>query len=467
MRFSFLTSCRWLTIGLLSLTLANVSSKNICAQNNTKPNLLIFYSDDQGWGETGCYGNNEIPTPNIDALAANGIRFTQGYVAATYCSPSRAGLLTGKYPTRFGHEFNAVANKSGLRLDQVTLANRLKDLGYATCCVGKWHLGNSDPYRPTKRGFDEFFGTLANTPFFHPKNFVDSRISNDVREVTDDSFYTTDAYAQRSIDWLDKNKDKSWFLYLPFNAQHAPLEAPKKYLDRFPNIQDEKRRLFAAMLSAQDDAIGQVMAKLRQMGQEENTLIFYIADNGGPTQVTTSKNGGLRGFKMTTFEGGPRVPFISQWKGHWPAGKVYDYPVMNLDVVPTMLAATGNKIAESEKLDGVDLAPFLTGQNSQRPHQTMYWRFGQQWAIRHGDLKLVVSRGGSGKPELYDLSKDQSESSDLATSRPEDVKKLQAMWDVWSAQQAPPSAIDGPANQKAANPKARPRPLARSNDDRI
>ena len=161
MRFSFLTSCRWLTIGLLSLTIANVSSKNICAQNNTKPNLLIFYSDDQGWGETGCYGNNEIPTPNIDALAANGIRFTQGYVAATYCSPSRAGLLTGKYPTRFGHEFNAVANKSGLRLDQVTLANRLKDLGYATCCVGKWHLGNSDPYRPTKRGFDEFFGTLA------------------------------------------------------------------------------------------------------------------------------------------------------------------------------------------------------------------------------------------------------------------------------------------------------------------
>jgi arylsulfatase A-like enzyme len=467
MRFSYLTSCRWLTIGLLSLTLANVSSKNICAQNNTKPNLLIFYSDDQGWGETGCYGNNEIPTPNIDALAANGIRFTQGYVAATYCSPSRAGLLTGKYPTRFGHEFNAVANKSGLRLDQVTLANRLKDLGYATCCVGKWHLGNSDPYRPTKRGFDEFFGTLANTPFFHPKNFVDSRISNDVREVTDDSFYTTDAYAQRSIDWLDKNKDKSWFLYLPFNAQHAPLEAPKKYLDRFPNIQDEKRRLFAAMLSAQDDAIGQVMAKLRQMGQEENTLIFYIADNGGPTQVTTSKNGGLRGFKMTTFEGGPRVPFISQWKGHWPAGKVYDYPVMNLDVVPTMLAATGNKIAESEKLDGVDLAPFLTGQNSQRPHQTMYWRFGQQWAIRHGDLKLVVSRGGSGKPELYDLSQDQSESSDLATSRPEDVKKLQAMWDDWSAQQAPPSAIDGPANQKAGNRKARPRPLARSNDDRI
>lgn len=454
MRLSFLTFCHTLCVSVLGFCLANFTLKQACAQNSGKPNLLIFYSDDQGWGETGCYGNKEIPTPNIDALAANGVRFTQGYVAATYCSPSRAGLLTGKYPTRFGHEFNAVANKSGLRLDQVTLANRLKDLGYATCCVGKWHLGNSEPYRPTQRGFDEFFGTLANTPFFHPRNFIDSRISNEVREVTDDSFYTTDAYAERSIDWLEKNKDKSWFLYLPFNAQHAPLEAPQKYLDRFPNITDEKRKLFAAMLSAQDDAIGRVMAKLRQMGQEENTLVFYIADNGGPTQATTSKNGGLRGFKMTTFEGGPRVPYISQWKGHWPAGKVYDFPVMNLDVVPTMLAATGNKIAESEKLDGVDLAPFITGQNSARPHETMYWRFGPQWAIRHGDLKLVVSRGGSGKPELYDLSKDQSESSDLATSRPEDVKKLQAMWDAWSAQQAPPSAVDAPANQKAGNQKA-------------
>jgi arylsulfatase A-like enzyme len=334
------------------------------------------------------------------------------------------------------------------------LANRLKELGYATCCVGKWHLGRSEEYKPTKRGFDEFFGTLANTPFFHPTNFIDSRVSNDIQEVTDENFYTTDAYAERSVDWLEKNKDKSWFLYLPFNAQHAPLEAPQKYLDRFPDIKDPKRQLFAAMLSAQDDAIGRVMTKVRELGHEENTLVFYIADNGGPTQSTTSQNGGLRGFKMTTYEGGPRVPFISQWKGHWPAGKVYENPVMNLDVVPTMMAATGHKIADSEKLDGVDLAPFLSGQNSARPHETMYWRFGPQWAIRHGDLKLVVSRGGSGKPELYDLAKDFSESNDLAGSLPDEVQKLQAMWDTWSAQQAPPSAIDGPANQKGQNRKA-------------
>jgi len=462
MNLSFSAIRNLVTVSFMSFAMANIPiEQNSYAQEKSKPNLLVFYSDDQGWGELGCYGDKQIPTPNIDALAANGIRFTQGYVAATYCSPSRAGLLTGRYPTRFGHEFNAVANKTGLRLDQVTLANRLKDLGYATCCVGKWHLGREEPYRPTKRGFDEFFGTLANTPFFHPTNFIDSRVSNQVQEVTDKSFYTTDAYAQHSVDWLERNKDNSWFLYLPFNAQHAPLQAPQKYLDRFPNIKDEKRRLFAAMLSAQDDAVGQVMAKVRQMGQEDNTLVFYIADNGGPTQSTTSKNGGLRGFKMTTFEGGPRVPFISQWKGHWPAGKVYEYPVMNLDVLPTMLAATGHPIANSEKLDGVDLAPYLTGKNNDRPHNTMYWRFGEQWAIRDGDLKLVVSRGGSGKPELYDLSKDLGEKNDLATNRPEDVRKLQAMWDAWSAEQAPPTAKDTPANQKANNAKARKQSAAK------
>src|SRR4051812_37103762 len=177
-----------------------------------KPNLVIFYADDLGWGECGCQGNKDIPTPHIDSIAANGVRFTQGYVAATYCSPSRAGLMTGRYPTRFGHEFNSVANVTGLHLQETTLADRLKSLGYATVCVGKWHLGMKPEYRPTKRGFDEFFGTLANTPFFHPRAFVDSRVSDEVREITDDSFYTTDAYSQRALDWLEKNRSQPKFL---------------------------------------------------------------------------------------------------------------------------------------------------------------------------------------------------------------------------------------------------------------
>jgi arylsulfatase A-like enzyme len=418
-----------------------------------KPNLVIFYADDLGWGELGCQGNKEIPTPHIDSIAKNGVRFTQGYVAATYCSPSRAGLLTGRYPTRFGHEFNSVANVTGLHLKEVTLAERLKELGYATACIGKWHLGHGPDYRPTKRGFDEFFGTLANTPFFHPTNFVDSRISNDVRKITDESFYTTDAYADRSLDWLEKNKSKPWFLYLPFNAQHAPLQSPKKYLDRFPNITDEKRKLFAGMMAAMDDAVGRVLAKIRELGQEENTMIYFIGDNGGPTASTTSQNGPLRGFKMTTFEGGPRVPFLAQWKGRFPAGKTYDLPVMNLDVLPTIVAAAGGAIPASAKLDGVDLTPFVTGSNPARPHQTLYWRYGPQWAVRHGDYKLVVSRGGSGKPELYNLAADISEAKDLAAAQPEKMKELQALWDKWSAEQAPPSAPDSTPETKAAKKK--------------
>ena len=428
------------------------------SSNAAQPNIVIFYADDLGWGEISAQGfSKDIPTPHIDSLAQNGLRFTNGYVAATYCSPSRAGLMTGRYPTRFGHEFNTVANTVGLRSDQTTMATRLKALGYATAAIGKWHLGNQPENRPTKRGFDEFFGTLNNTPFFHPTNFIDSRISNEVREVTDDTFYTTNAYADRAVDWLEKNQAKPCFLYLPFNAVHAPLQAPKKYLDRFPNITDEKRKTFAAMMSAMDDAIGRVLTKIRALGQEENTLVFFISDNGGPTASTTSYNGPLRGFKMTTFEGGPRVPFIAQWKGKIPAGKTYDFPVMNLDVLPTALIAAGGKPEASWSLDGVDLMPYLTGKTS-RPHQTLYWRYGPQWAIRHGDLKLVVSKGGSGRPELYDLATDIGESKDLASAQPAKVKELQALWDKWSAEQAPastPDASGGGATKKNKKKKGK------------
>lgn len=424
------------------------STQRVTAETK-KPNLLIFYADDLGYGECGVYGCKDIPTPHIDSLAKNGVKFTQGYVAATYCSPSRAGLMTGRYPTRFGHEFNTVARDSGLSLSETTLAERLKGMGYATCAIGKWHLGQSEPYRPMKRGFDEFFGTLGNTPFFHPTNFVDSRVSPDIQSITDPNFYTTDQYAVRAVDWLERHKSEPWFLYLPFNAQHAPLQAPQKYLERFPNLND-KRKIFAAMMSSMDDAIGRVMAKVRELGQDENSLVFFIADNGGPTASTTSNNGLLRGFKMNTFEGGPRVPFLAQWKGKFPAGSVYEHPVMNLDVLPTLIAAAGGTIDPAWKLDGVDLLPYVTGAQKERPHQTLYWRFGEQWAVRHGDYKLVISKGGTGKPELYNLASDIGESNNLASSQPDKVAELQKLYDSWSSEQAEPAARD---NDKAARKK--------------
>jgi arylsulfatase A-like enzyme len=210
-----------------------------------------------------------------------------------------------------------------------------------------------------------------------------------------------------------------------------------------------------------DDAVGAVMAEVRRQSAEENSLVFYIGDNGGPTQSTTSQNGPLRGFKMTTFEGGPRVPFIGQWKGIWPAGATYDKPVMNLDVLPTAVAAAGGKIDTAwkhegpegagivgQKLDGVDLTPFVTGKNDARPHENLFWRYGEQWAVRSGDWKLVVSRGGSGKPELYDLGRDVGEANDLASAEPSKVAQLQKLYDGWNARQAEPTARDNP-NKKA------------------
>ncbi len=407
---------------------------------SAKPNILIFLGDDLGYGELGCQGNPQIPTPHIESLAKGGIRFTAGYVSGPYCSPTRAGLMTGRYQTRFGHEFNPPPNSEhGLPLSETTIAQRLKALGYLTCAVGKWHLGGTPSHRPMQRGFDEFYGTLANTPFFHPTKFVDSRKSSEVQPIEDPEFYTTDAYAERAVDWLERRQNEPWFLYLPFNAQHAPLQATPKYLERFAQITDEKRRTFAAMLSAMDDAVGRVVSKVRELGQEENTLIVYFTDNGGPTAQTTSRNDPLRGFKATTWEGGVRVPFIMQWKGTLPAGKVYEHPIIQLDLLPTCIAAAGGKVDPAWKLDGVDLLPYLTGANNGKPHETLYWRFGPQWAIRHGDHKLLVGRDGSGKPELYDLVQDISESKDLAAAQPDKASELQALYDQWNAPLPAPS----------------------------
>jgi arylsulfatase A-like enzyme len=423
-----------------------------------KPNILVFLCDDTGWAEFGFQGNKQIPTPNIDSIAKNGVRFTQGYVAATYCSPCRAGLMTGRYPTRFGHEFNSISRESGLPLDETTMADRFKSLGYATCAVGKWHLGQKPEYRPTARGFDEFYGTLANSAFFHPMQFMDSRDPKEPYRVTDDDFYTTDAYAERAADWIGKQGDKPWFLYVPFNAQHAPLQATKKYLDRFKNIKKENRRKFAAMMSAMDDAVGQILDKVREMGEEENTLIFFLSDNGGPTGSTTSRNNPLRGFKSTTWEGGTRVPFCVQWKGHLPAGETYENPVLNLDILPTSLAAAGVEADPEWKLDGVNLLPYLEGKNEDRPHTTLYWRFGPQWAVRHGDFKLV---GGNVKGELYNLTDDISESKNLAATNPDKVRELKTLWDTWSAEQAPPATPKESPNKQQKR-KQRQRAKARA-----
>lgn len=442
----------------LAALIASVLAATASAAEPRKPNILVFLADDLGYGELSCQGNPEIPTPNIDAIAKAGVRFTHGYVSGPYCSPTRAGLMTGRYQTRFGHEYNSVAEIFGLSQNETTMAERLKAIGYATALVGKWHLGQKPGVLPMDRGFDEFYGTLNNTSFFNPRLFIDSRVSPDVREMKDPEFYTTLAYARRSADWLERNKEKPWFLYLAFNAVHAPLQAPRSYLDRFPDIRDERRRTYAAMTAAMDDAVGQVMARLRQLGQEENTLVFFLSDNGGPTASTTSRNDPLRGFKITTWEGGVRVPFMVQWKGKIPAGRIDDRPVIQLDILPTAVAAAGARVDPSWRLDGVDLLPFLTrGENPARPHETLYWRMGPQWAIRHDNFKLVAGReeGRILPAGLYDVVQDPGESHDLTARHPDKAKELRDLWDRWDAEQAPPAAAADAAGAAAKKKKAK------------
>ncbi len=399
-----------------------------------QPNILLIYADDLGYGEIGCYGGKEVPTPHIDSIAANGIRFTNGYVSAPLCSPSRAGLMTGRYQQRFGHENNMMTPEKGLPLAETTFADRLKSLGYVTGAVGKWHLGSDAEHLPMKRGFDDYFGVFGNPgSYFTPKGLIDSRISTTPQKAPD-NFYTTDAFAARAAGWITERKESPWLLYLPFNAVHSPHEATEKYLDRFAHIRDPKRRQFDAMLAAMDDAVGVVLAKLRELSLEERTLIFFISDNGSPND--RGANGPLRGTKHTCWEGGIRLPWLMQWKGTLPAGKIEDRPVIQLDVLPTCVAAAGGTVDPAWKLDGVDILPFVKGENSGRPHSTLYWRIDGMWAIRQGDMKLVCAEKGRAT-ELFDLAADTGEQTNIAAAQPAKVAELQRLWDEWNTSLVP------------------------------
>lgn len=406
-------------------------------RRSRKPNIVVIVADDLGYGELGVQGCKDLPTPNIDSIARNGVRFTSGYVSCPVCSPTRAGLMTGRYQQRFGHEFNpGPADRAdpqfGLSLDEVTLPERLKSLGYATGMFGKWHLGYNPEFHPLKRGFDEFLGFLGGAhPYLPGAGGKGGAILRGTEPVTETS-YLTEAFAREAVAFIERHREEPFFVYLPFNAVHAPLQAAEKYLSRFGSIQDQKRRTFAAMLSAMDDAVGSVLQKLRDAKLDDNTLIFFVSDNGGPTPQTSSRNDPLRGHKGQVLEGGIRVPFLVQWKGHVPAGKVYDKPVIALDIHPTAVAAAGAKIAAEAKLDGVDLLPYLTGKSKGARHDRLFWRFGGQSAVRMGDWKLV--KFGESSAQLYNLAEDIGEQNDLAAKEPDKLKELQTAYDAWNAQ---------------------------------
>src|SRR5262245_31692473 len=417
------------------------------AADTKKPNIIFIVGDDMGYADEGFHGCQDIPTPNLDNLAKASVRCTNGYVSGPYCSPTRAGLMTGRYQTRFGHEFNAGAPGSGLPLTETMIAARLKSAGYATGLVGKWHLGSEPQFHPQKRGFDEFFGFLGGAHDY----FEDQGILRGTQQV-DEKEYLTDAFGREAVEFIERHKNAPFFLYLAFNAVHTPMQADDPRLKKFASISDDRRRTYAAMMSAMDDAIGKVRKKLDDAGLTQNTLVTFISDNGGPTMpgttVNASSNKPLRGSKRTTLEGGIRVPFLVSWPEKIKPA-VYDKPVIQLDLNATALTAAGVSIQPDWKLEGADLVPFISGTNSAAPHETLYWRFGQQMAIRHGDYKLVrydtnadTLTGANGQPvssaQLYNLKDDISESKDLAKTMPDKVNELQAKWDTWNKSNVAP-----------------------------
>ena len=424
-----------------------------------KPNVVILLADDMGYADVGFHGCKDIPTPNLDRLAAGGTRCTNGYVTGPYCSPTRAALLTGKYQQRFGHEFNPGGGmgQAGLPVGQTTLADRLKATGYRTGLVGKWHLGGQPQFHPNRRGFDEFFGFLGGANAYLPRNGAIPNIQRNGTPV-EEKEYLTDALAREAVSFVERNRERPFLLYLAFNAVHTPMHADDARLKRFESIPDVQRRTYAAMLSAMDDAVGKVLGKLRQSGLEEKTMVFFFSDNGGPmmrgTTINGSRNDPLRGSKRTTLEGGIRVPFVVSWKGRIPAGKVYENPVVQIDIAPTIYAAAGVEPKADWGLEGADLMPYLSGSKSGPPHDALYWRFGDMMAIRQGDWKLVKYDATPAK--LYNLAEDIGESKDLSASESERARAMQAVWEKWNGQNIAPLWGGGQGRQGRNRARVRP-----------
>jgi arylsulfatase A-like enzyme len=433
-------------------------------QETKKPNVIIILTDDQGYGDVGFNGNKQLKTPNLDQLAKNGVIFTNGYVSYAVCGPSRAGIITGRYQDKFGYSRNPLfAPKDaslGLPLEEETMASALKKGGYKTMAIGKWHLGAHESQRPLKRGFDEFFGFLSGGHKYFPEQLNRNNLSevgsqfdayntkllkNNTR--VNEKQYLTDAFSREAVNFIEKQKNEPFFLYLAYNAPHAPLQATEKYLSRYPNIKNEKRRTYAAMISAVDDGVGLILEKLKELNIEENTMVFFLSDNGG-NENKGAYNGQLRKGKGSLYEGGIRVPFAMQWKGKIPAGMVYENPIISLDIFAT--AANYAQVSPKNKLDGVNLIPFLRREDKRIPHEELCWRMfdKQSFAIRKNNIKLI--KNNKGEIGLYDLSSDLSEKSVLKDSIM--LKELQKLHKAWNSLNINP-IFDGLGQNKSYNLK--------------
>lgn len=445
-----------LKIIIRSLTLCSLSVLSLHAAQ--QPNLLLIVADDMGYGDLSCYGSKQIQTPNLDRLASQGIRCTDGYVSSNVCSPSRAGLLTGRSGSRFGYEHNLdtadylVPEFAGIPLDEPLISDRLKALGYRTGMIGKWHLGESVPgHHPNARGFDFYFGMLGGGHHYWPTLKNNSLLYNRKKPTEIRAPYITDWFTLEAIDFIlnqgkarTKTPEKPWFLYLSYNTPHSPMQAKPSDMDKFAHITNKTRRIYCAMQHCMDENIGKVIDTLKTSKQLDNTLIVFISDNGGSVEVSHAVNAPLRGNKGTYLEGGIRVPTIYHWPAKLTAGTTYTHPIISTDIMATFVTAAGGTAPQPEVrsprkgrkgknapiYDSINLLPYLNGENTSAPHDTLYWRTAlRDSAIREGDWKLL--RPHSQQPQLYNLKSDVGESTNLITQHPDIAQRLIKKFSDW------------------------------------
>lgn len=414
------------------------------------PNVIVIMTDDQGYGDLSCMGATDFQTPNIDALASNGVRFSCMYSASPVCSPSRAALLTGRYPCNAGVRAILAGHRraSGLTPQVPTIATALKNLGYTTGIMGKWHLGLKAECRPNSNGFDEFDGFLAGCLDYYSHIFYYGMADGNVNpthdlwhndtEIYANGEYLTHRITRKSVEFIKNHSHEPFMLYVAYNAPHYPMHAPQEYLDRFAHLPWD-RRVMAAMISAVDDGVGEICNELKEQGLMDNTIIYFQSDNG-PSRESRNwldgtedlyyggTSGKFTGHKFSLFEGGIRVPAIFCWQGHTPSGRVIDSPHIATDVFPTILQACGGQ-ATDYQLDGESMLDMLNG-GEEKTHDYIFWEMEGQTAVRHGKYKLVLN----GRLEelaqpradvfLSDLEADPAEQNNLAHSMPELAQQL-------------------------------------------
>lgn len=439
----------------------------LCINASTKTNFIIIVADDLGYADTGFTGSTIVETPNLDRLAKNGVIFKNGYVTHPYCGPSRAGLITGRYQARFGMEINLSYSPydlhQGLPLDEKTFARRLQPAGYRTGIIGKWHLGASEPFHPNNRGFDYFYGFLSGGhdyfPFMvstHPKLLMPNgspHYSHNEgctqpllrnKNAAEFDEYLTTALSRDAARFV-RQSEQPFCLYLAYNAPHGPLHAPKDLVEKYSALIDDKlRATYLAMIESMDQGIGLVIHALEESGKLDNTLLFFVSDNGGVYSKpgheyeTWANNSPFRDGKGSLREGGSHVPFIAHWPKGFPTGMTYPHLVSALDVAATIVTLGGGDTS-GKALDGVNLEPFLNDRKKSIPHEALYWRLnnGIGWCVQTPEAKLLQQGYANSKPEMYDMKNDPYEENNIIEQYPEQRKQLAKLWNDWNTQNTP------------------------------